>query len=139
MSDTLSDALSQAAAWQRVIHGLHVFQAALDGFRAALSRLDRPLVAPADAPELLPEWLACQSALDDLPDAPGEGLSASARLALVRREMEEYLRGDRWSVAGLRGCAAELGQTCAAALAAADRELRRALAATQHAVEEQVP
>ncbi len=137
MSDTLSDALSQAAAWQRVIHGLHVFQAALDGFRAALSRLDRPLVAPADAPELLPEWLACQSALDELPDAPG--LSASDRLALARREMEEYLRGDRWSVAGLRGCAAELGQTCAAELAAADRELRRALAAAQHAVEEQVP
>jgi hypothetical protein len=109
---------------------LHVFQAALTAFRASLSRLDRPTATPGDAHEPLREWLLCQAALDALPGIPG-GEPHVVRLSVLRREMEERLREEMWSIGGVLECTAELDQACAAYLTFADRHLRRALDAAR--------
>jgi hypothetical protein len=139
----LSTLQAQMREWKELHHILHKVLTALSPFYANLRAFGHEAAEPANGRALLRIWRPCQAEVDRLIDLEGrleyarlslyrEGTGASrpdlgARIASLRREVEERLREEAWSTEGLIDLADELDQTCSCYLTLADWELRRVI------------
>jgi hypothetical protein len=137
----LSALQAQLGEWKELHHLLHELLAAFSPFYANLRALGTADAGPANGRALLQGWRPCQTEVDRLMDFESgvehiqlprrrEGRAApcpdwGARIASLRREVEDQLREEQWSTAGLIDLADEFNQTCDCYLSLADRELRR--------------
>jgi hypothetical protein len=137
----LSALHAQLGEWKELHHLLHELLAAFSPFYASLRALGTADAGPANGRALLQGWRPCQTEVDRLMDFESgvehiqlprlrEGRAASCpdwgtRIASLRREVEDQLREEQWSTAGLIDLADEFNQTCDCYLSLADRELRR--------------
>ena len=137
----LSTLQAQLGEWKELHHILHEVLAAFSPFYANLRTLDRTKVGSMNGRALLRGWRPCQTEVDRLMDFESgvehiqlslrrEGTALvrpdwGARIASLRREVEDRLREERWDVEGLIDLADEFNQACDCYLSLADRELRR--------------
>jgi hypothetical protein len=137
----LSALQAQLGEWKELHHLLHELLAAFSPFYANLRALGTADAGPANGRALLQSWRPCQTEVDRLMDFGSgvehiqlprlrEGQAAprpdwGARIASLRREVEDQLREEQWSTEGLIDLADEFNQTCDCYLSLADRELRR--------------
>ena len=143
----LSALQAQLGEWKELHHLLHELLAAFSPFYANLRALDNTGAGPANGRTLLQGWRPCQTEVDRLMDFEisaehiriprhREGGTASrpgwgARIGSLRREFEDRLREERWSIEGLVDLADEFNQACDCYLSLADRELRRSVEKVQ--------
>jgi len=134
----ISTLQARMGEWNELHHILRRTLAALSPFYADLRSLGRSAAGPANGRALLRAWRLCQTELDRLADFENELGSVQAprpswraRVASLRREMEDRLREEAWSVAGLLDLTDELDQACNCYLDLADWELRRAAGKVQ--------
>ena len=139
----LSALQAQLGEWKDLHHLLHELLAAFSPFYANLRALGTAGAGPANGRALLQSWRPCQTEVDRLMDFESgvehiqlprrwEGRAAprpdwGARIASLRREVEDQLREEQWSIEGLIDLADEFDQACDCYLSLADRELRRAV------------
>jgi hypothetical protein len=139
----LSALQAQLGEWKELHHILHEILTSFSPFYANLRVLDYAEAGPANGRALLRGWRPCQAEVDHLMDFESrveyipisfhrEGAVVSrpdwgARIASLRREVEDRLREERWSVEGLIDLADEFNHACDCYLSLADRELRRAV------------
>jgi hypothetical protein len=139
----LSALQAQLGEWKELHHLLHELLAAFSPFYANLRALGTTEAGPANGRALLQGWRPCQTEVDRLMDFESgvehiqlprrwEGRAAprpdwGARIASLRREVEDRLREEQWSTEGLIDLADEFNQACDCYLSLADRELRRAV------------
>jgi hypothetical protein len=139
----LSALQAQLGEWKELHHLLHELLAAFSPFYANLRALGTTEAGPANGRALLQGWRPCQTEVDRLMDFESgvehiqlprrwEGRAAprpdwGARIASLRREVEDRLREEQWSPEGLIDLADEFNQACDCYLSLADRELRRAV------------
>ena len=132
---------AQLGAWTELHHVLHEILTACAPFYASLRALGQAEAASSDERALLQAWRPCQAKVDRLADFESsaeyvrpvprqEGTIPpwpdwGARIAALRREMEERLREEAWNTAGLMDLADEFQHACACYLTLAGRELRR--------------
>ena len=137
----LSALQGQLGEWEELHHVLHELLAAFAPFRASLRVLESVEAGPASGRSLLRGWRPCQTWVDRLTDFEGsaeyvqpprrrEGGAAArpdwgARIASLRREVEDRLGEEMWDVEGLIDLAGEFNQACDCYLSLAGRELRR--------------
>jgi hypothetical protein len=147
MLQHLSALQARLGEWQELHHALHALRAAFAPFRATLRALGSAPAGPASGQALLRSWRPCQTEVDRLTDLESrvehiqltrdrEGRAAprpdwGARIASLRREMEDRLREEEWSTAGLIDLADEFNHACECYLSLASRELRRAVERAQ--------
>jgi len=143
----LSALQAQLGEWKELHHILHKVLAAFSPFYANLQALGHVEAGPANGRALLRGWRPCQTEVDQLMDFVSsveyirfsvgrEGTAASrpdwsARIASLRREVEDRLREEKWNTAGLVDLADEFNQACDCYLGLADRELRRVIEKVQ--------
>jgi hypothetical protein len=143
----LSTLQAQLGEWKELHHILHDVLASFSPFYADLRALSYTDARPTHGRALLRGWRPCQTGIDRLLDFEsrvehvllfprGEGTAPSrpdwgARVASLRREMEDRLREDRWSAEGLIDLADEFNHACDCYLSLADRELRRVVEKVQ--------
>ena len=143
----LSTLQAQLGEWKELHHILHDVLASFSPFYADLRALSYTDAKPTGGRALLRGWRPCQTGVDRLLDFEsrveqiqlfprGERTAPSrpdwgARLASLRREMEDRLREDRWSTEGLIDLADEFNHACDCYLSLADRELRRVVEKVQ--------
>ena len=143
----LSALQAQLGEWKELHHLLHELLAAFSPFYANLRTLGGTGAGPKNGRTLLQGWRPCQTEVDRLMDfeisaehiqiphhrergaasRPGWG----ARIGALRREFEDRLREERWSIEGLVDLADEFNQACDCYLSLADRELRRSVEKVQ--------
>ena len=143
----LSALQAQLGEWKELHHLLHELLAAFSPFYANLRALDNTGAGPANGRTLLQGWRPCQTEVDRLMDfeiraehiqiprhlergtasRPGWG----ARIGSLRREFEDRVREEQWSIEGLVDLADEFNQACDCYLSLADRELRRSVEKVQ--------
>jgi len=132
---------AQLGEWKELHHILHQVLTALSPFYANLRALSHTVTGPTNGRTLLRGWRPCQAEVDQLMDFESsveciwlppccEGIIASrpdwgARIASLRREVEDRLREEKWNTEGLIDLADELDHTCDCYLSFADRQLRR--------------
>lgn len=137
----LSVLQAQLEEWAALHHGLHELLAAFFPFHTSLHALEIAEAEPAQGRALLRGWRHCQAAVDRLrelesnvthiqlfpprdgPVAPG--LDWGTRIAWLRREVEDRLREERWSIEGLIDLADAFDQACHCYLSLTDQELDR--------------
>jgi hypothetical protein len=138
---SLSALQAQLGEWKELHHILHDLLASFSPFYADLRALDYADAEPTSGRALLRGWRPCQIGVDRLLDFesrveqiqlfPRDERAApsrpdwGARLASLRREMEDRLREDRWSAEGLVDLADEFNHVCSCYLSLTDRELCR--------------
>jgi len=143
----LSALQAQLGEWKELHHILHQVLASFSPFYANLRALGSAGAGPTNGRALLRGWRPCQTEVDRLMDFESgveyiqrsprrEGAVTprpdwGARIASLRREMEDRLREERWNTEGLIDLADEFDQTCDCYLSLADRELRRAVEKVQ--------
>lgn len=143
----LSALQAQLGEWKELHHILHEVLAAFSPFYAHLRALSSAEAGPTDRRALLRGWRPCQTEVDRLMDFESsveyiwqplhrEGGAASqpnwgARIASLRREVEDRLREEKCSTDGLMDLADEFNQACDCYLSLADRELRRVIGKVQ--------
>jgi hypothetical protein len=143
----LSALQAQLGEWKELHHILHDVLASFSPFYADLRALSYADAKPTHGRALLRGWRPCQTGIDRLLDFEsrvehvllfprGEGTALSrpdwgARVASLRREMEDRLREDKWSAEGLIDLADEFNHACNCYLSLADRELRRVVEKVQ--------
>jgi len=143
----LSTLQAQLGEWKELHHVLHEVLAAFSPFYADLRALSHAAAGPTNGRTLLRGWRSCQTEVDRLMDFESsveyigqslhrEGTTASrpdwgTRIALLRREVEDRLREERWDTEGLVDLADELNRACDCYLSLADRELRRVVEKVQ--------
>ena len=143
----LSTLQAQLREWHE-LHGiLHQLLSAFSPFYAQLRALGPAGVGSTQGRALLQDWRPCQSQVDRLRDFESnaehlqpvshrEGTTPSrpdwgARLAALRLEMEDRLREDRWSTAGLIDLADEFHHASMAYLGLANHELGTTITTVQ--------
>ena len=138
---------AQMGEWQELHHALHQVLIAFSPFYASLRALGQAGTGstPTDGRTLLRGWRPCQATVDRLadfesrvehirlaPQPPGRaGLGWGARIAALRREIEDRLVEETWSIAGLVDLADEFHDACHGYLSLAERELRLAIEQVQ--------
>jgi hypothetical protein len=143
----LSALQAQLGEWKELHHILHEVLAAFSPFYADLRSLSHVEARLTNGRTLLRGWRSCQTEVDRLMDFESgveyirqslrrEGIVASRpdwgkRIALLRREVEDRLREERWNAEGLVDLADEFNQACDCYLSLADRELRRVVEKVQ--------
>jgi hypothetical protein len=143
----LSTLQAQLGEWKELHHILYDVLASFSPFYADLRALSYTDAKPTSRRALLRGWRPCQTGVDRLLDFEsrvehillfprGESSALSrpdwgARVASLRREMEDRLREDRWSAEGLIDLADEFNHACDCYLSLADRELRRVVEKVQ--------
>jgi hypothetical protein len=143
----LSVLQAQLWEWKDLHRILHNMLAAFSSFYADLRALSYVEAGPTNGRTLLRGWRPCQTEVDRLmdfesrveyirlclrpertvPSRPDWG----ARIASLRREVEDRLREERWNAEGLVDLADEFNQACDCYLSLADRELRRVVEKVQ--------
>jgi hypothetical protein len=139
----LSSLQAQLSEWKELHHILHEILTAFSPFYADLRALGNVQTTPHNGRMLLRGWRPCQGEVDRLIDfesrvehigpflhPQGSAVSPAqtnwgARIALLRREVEDRLREAQWSVEGLLDLSDEFSYACDCYLGLADRELRR--------------
>ena len=143
----LSALQAQLGEWKELHHILHEVLAAFSPFYANLRSLSHVEARLTNGRTLLRGWRSCQTEVDRLMDFESGveyvrqslrrgGIVASRpdwgkRIALLRREVEDRLREERWNAEGLVDLADEFNQACDCYLSLADRELRRVVEKVQ--------
>jgi hypothetical protein len=143
----LSALQAQLGEWKELHHILHEVLAAFSPFYANLRVLDHTMAGAMNGRALLRGWRPCQTEVDQLmdfessvehirlsPHRAGTTISRpdwGARIASLRREVEDRLREESWDVEGLIDLADEFSQVCDCYLSFADRELRRIVGKVQ--------
>ncbi|MDY7079214.1 MAG: hypothetical protein SXV54_20055 [Chloroflexota bacterium] len=143
----LSELQAQLGEWKELHHILHEVLTSFSPFYANLRALGHTDARPTNGRALLRGWRPCQTEVDRLMDFESsvehiqlsprrEGAINSrpdwgARIASLRREVEDRLREERWNTEGLIDLADEFSQACDCYLSLADRELRRAVEKVQ--------
>jgi hypothetical protein len=143
----LSTLQAQLGEWKELHHILHDVLMSFSPFYADVRALNFADAKPTSGRALLRGWRPCQTGVDRLLDFESrvehiqlfyrsEKVAPSrpdwgARVASLRREMEDRLREDRWSTEGLIDLADEFDQACDCYLSLADRELRRVVEKVQ--------
>ena len=138
---------AQMGEWQALHHALHQALIAFCPFYASLRAIGQAGIGstPTDGRTLLQGWRPCQAAVDRLADfesrvehiwlapqppgriSPGWG----ARIAALRREIEDRLMEETWSIEGLMDLADEFHEACHGYLGLTERELRLAIEKVQ--------
>jgi hypothetical protein len=143
----LSTLQAQLGEWKELHHLLHELLAAFSPFYASLRTFSYAQMEPENGRTLLRGWRPCQTEVDRLMDfetrveyihlsRDREEIRVSrpdwgARIASLRREVEDRLREERWNAEGLIDLADEFNQACDCYLSLADRELRRVIGKVQ--------
>jgi hypothetical protein len=143
----ISTLQAQLGEWKELHHILHDVLAAFSPFYASLRALSHGQAGAMDGRALLQGWRSCQAEVDRLTDFESsteyvrlasrrEGTTPSwpdwgARIAALRREVEERLREETWDTEGLLDLADEFHHVCDCYLSLADRELRRGVEKVQ--------
>ena len=142
----LSTLHGQVEGWKELHHLLHQVLVAFSPFYARLRTFGSVEGGLANGRALLQGWRACQIGVDQLVDFESsaehvhlphpQGETAAwpdwgARIAALRREMEDRLREEKWSTEGLIDLADEFNHACTCYLSLIDRELSRAIEKVQ--------
>ena len=143
----LSTLQFQLGEWQELHHILHAVLAPFASFQTDLRGLAYTNAKPVSRRALLRGWRPCQGQVDRLLDfesrvetihlfqryegAPAYRPDWGARMASLRREIEDRLREEKWSASGLIDLTDEFSQACDCYLGLADRELRQVIEKVQ--------